>query len=414
MDFETLQRVKDSVNTFNDAEFVSIVNENTVLIKSLRNQSTWKIGFAINEDDILIFDTKEAECVAEGDESADQIAESQSKALKENLKKMFSFEESERAEAKAALKVLFESTIPESEFELLKQKEAEFTPKVEKALVAEGTFESVGNIATKFADKFSQWVQAENDLISSASFFGEDFQIKKDKFIDPIHVLDFAEFKRVEEAAGDKLVETVLKFKQSLDESYGEKIGAYIFENIKHDSKLSHILKTLVTAKKTMDPEGTKIASVNEEAKKLETLLAESFKEMYGENALTASDRPNSVIFNQIENPGRYRFLQYKTGIYEMADLNEMVNEFQSVKATYLNNMSREDLMFINELESRIMYMQRTNNINDQVVSDVLSSFGERFKRNQTGVVGDNGKLGFVSDSERFARNFQFGTQKVA
>lgn len=414
MDFETLQRVKDSVNTFNDAEFVSIVNENTVLIKSLRNQSAWKIGFAINEDDVLVFDTTNAECVQEGDESVDKIAESQSTALKENLKKMFSFEESERAEAKAALRVLFENTIPESEFEALKVKEAEFTPKVERALVAEGTFESVGKIAAKFADKYAKWVQAENDLIDSASMFGEDFQIKKEKFIDPVHILEFAEFKRSEEAAQDKTIESIQKFKQTLDESYGTKVGQYIFENIKHDSKLSHILKTLVTAKKTMGEDGEKIASVNEEAKKLEKLLGESFAEMYSENALAASDRPNSVIFNQIENPGRYRFLQYKTGIYEMADMNDIVNEFQLVKATYLNNMSREDLLFINEMESRIMYMQRTNNINDQVVSDVLSQFGERFKRNQSGIVGDNGKLGFVSDSERFSRNFQFGTQKVA
>lgn len=414
MDFETLQRVKESVNTFNDAEFVSLVNENTVLIKSLRNESVWKVGFVINENDFLVFDTTDAECVQEGDASVDQIVESQNKELNENLLKMFSFDESERAEAKASLKSLFENTIPEEEFEKLKSSESQFSSKLDKALVSEGTIPQVAKIAEKFSNKYSEWVTAESELIESASMFAEDFSIKKEKFVDPVHVLDAAEFKRLEESSNDSVIESILKFKQILDESYGSKVGAYIFENIKHDSKLSHILKTLVTAKKTLGEDGAKIDSVNEEAKKLEGILKDTFAEVYSENAFAASDRPNSTIFNQIENPGRYRFLAYKSGIFEMADLNAMIEEFQNVKATYLNNMSREDLMFISEMESRIMYMQRTNNISDQVVADVLTQFGQRFARTQSGPVGDNGKLGFVSDSERFSRNFNFGTQKVA
>jgi len=411
MDFETLTRVKESVDTFNDAEFVSLVNENTVLIKSLRNESVWKIGFAFNEEDILVFDTTAAECVQEGDENADTIVASQNKSLKENLIKMFSFDESEREEAKATVRSLFENTISDEEFATLKASEKEFSSALSKSLVAEGTIPEVAKIADKFGEKYGQWVTAESELIESASMFAEDFSIKKEKFVDPIHVLDVAEFKRIEESSNDKMIESIMKFKSSLDESYGAKIGTYIFENIRHDSTLPKILKTIVTAKKTMDADG-KIGSVNEEAKKLEGMLKETFSEVYSENAFAAAERPSPVIFNQIENPGRYRFLGYKTGIFEMADLNAMIEEFQSVKATYLNNMSREDLLFISEMESRIMYMQRTNNISDQVVADVLGQFGQRFARTQTGPVGDNGKLGFVSDSERASRNFNFGTKQ--
>ncbi len=54
-------------------------------------------------------------------------------------------------------------------------------------------------------------------------------------------------------------------------------------------------------------------------------------------------------------------------------------------------------------------------NKNSRVYSEeLLGQFGQRFARTQTGPVGDNGKLGFVSDSERFSRNFNFGTSKVA
>lgn len=415
MDFETLQRIKDSANTFNDAEFVSLINENTALIKSLRNNSVWAVKFDINEDNVLTFDATESECLQEGDSNAAAIYKQESSDFKKSLIGMFAESEEDREEAKMSLKNIFENSVPESEFFALKESEKQWSSDVDKSLVSEGVIPSVAKMAEKFSDKFAKRVETEKDLIEANSMFESTFEIKKEVFVDPIHILECIEYNNKEESKEMSKIEAILSFKQRLDESYGQKIGNYIFENIKHDSKLTTILKTLVTAKKTFGEEGEeKIGSVNEEAKNLAKILEESFEETYLENDFTASDKPNDVIYNKIQNPGRYRFLQYKTGIFSEGDLDEMINEFQSVKATYLNGMTRDDLMFINELESRIMYMQRTHNINDQVVSDVLSQFGQRFVRDQQGIVGDNGKLGFVSDSERFSRNFQFGTQKVA
>ena len=53
-----IEKIKQSIDTFNDAEFYSFgESENQVIIKSLKDQSLWAINY-VEAEGVLVFDTE--------------------------------------------------------------------------------------------------------------------------------------------------------------------------------------------------------------------------------------------------------------------------------------------------------------------------------------------------------------------
>ena len=82
--FELVDKIKTSIDIFNDAEYYSIAEDNSVVAKNLKDNSLWK--FKYNEDKGNIsYDTKSAEMVREPDVTKEEIFESNTDNLKDDI-----------------------------------------------------------------------------------------------------------------------------------------------------------------------------------------------------------------------------------------------------------------------------------------------------------------------------------------
>ena len=54
MNYNLLKNLKTSIDTFDDAFFVSLLNESSAIVQNINNKSLWSLPFSINENDVFV------------------------------------------------------------------------------------------------------------------------------------------------------------------------------------------------------------------------------------------------------------------------------------------------------------------------------------------------------------------------
>ena len=390
-----IEKIKTSIDTFNDAEFFSFGEEkNEVIIKSLNDGSLWKINYMEQEEEI-IFDTEKAEKIKDGEPSDKEIYKENVSSLMSSLKSVFS-EDFEAAieQVREHLKVI-PKEIPVFE-------EAE----TEEEYAFEGEhFASLG-------EKMKSYYEAKKDFASLGYMF-EGEEIKRDKLFNPLTLIDALKAKTQASDSFIENVQLIVSFKEKLEGIFENKeMANYVATKIDLKNPKISIPKTLVVAKKQFEES----FNVVDKQKEILTAFNETFEgsniQTFMEGGGTISGgQPVPFVYNQTPAMPKFRYLKFRTGAFNEEDLNVLQKELQSVMGRY-SELSSDELKIVNEMSTRVTYMQMTGQINDQLVVSMIEGFNKTFKKSDD---YDNAhlQLGFKGASERDARNFNRGTSNV-
>ena len=365
---EKVNQIRNSIETFNDAEFVSVVSENTALVRNINNNSEWTINYSESKEGILSFDGESAEMVEGPDASKEELYEETVKDLHETFVNVFSKDNAK------AVDILREKILTLPFVEDVEEEEVVS----EDSLVTEGKLDAVGTLAEKFAGKVKAFDEVSNTFEASGNMFDESGKMKAESMIDPQVILEAYEQKVEKRRMVEEAVDKTLSFEEAVKDHYSdEEVVKTILENITSESAKPNvaITKALVTAKAN----GAEFV-VAEERKFLAEAFSESFPEV--EASVISEDstrRGVDFVYNQISNNPKFKFLKYNTGIYTRDDVDTIAKELETVISHTYHDLNEEEMMFVNELYTKVMYMARTNQIDDEVVTEAIKTFNKKF-----------------------------------
>lgn len=392
-----IEKIKQSIDTFNDAEFYSFgESENQVIIKSLKDQSLWAINY-VEAEGVLVFDTEKAEKIQEGEKSEKEEYQEQISGVFENLKRVFS-EDSEAAIENLKLQL---KTVPRDipVFEEEEEQQEEF--------VFEGDF------FTSLKDNVKKFYEAKKDFASLGNLF-EGSEIKRGQIFDPIVLLEALQSRHQASETFLENVQLIVSFKERLTAVLeNEDLADFVtFKMDLRNPKVS-VPKALVLAKKQFAESEFDLVSTQKEILSIyEEVFAGSNIQAFMEGGGSISmERPAPFVYNQVPAIPHFRYLKFRTGAFNEEDLNTLQKELQYAMGRY-SELSPEELKAINEMSTRVTYMQLTGQIDDSLVVSIIESFNKTFKKVDD-YKNPELQLGFKAASERDARNFNRGTSNV-
>ncbi len=258
MNFELIEKVKSSIDKFNDAEFYSIAEE-SVIIKNIKNQSLWKVPIMINENDTLVYQADKAEQVKDGILTEEESFKENSKKLNDIIRGIFC---ENKSEAISDLKTAI-NELPSINLSIFESKKEE-----KYSLPSEGKLEAVKNIYESFAQKIDAY---QNQLINFkelGNFFNEENTPKSESIIDPVAIIEAYENKLKSQDIINKSLEKVLNFYEAIKENFSDNVSTFIVENMnlgKADKIKIEAAKIITLAKRQYSED----VSISEDAKRL-------------------------------------------------------------------------------------------------------------------------------------------------
>ena len=408
MDLE--QKVKESINTFNDARFLMLLSESEALVQNIHNLSTYSLPFKI-KNSVLLFEGAMAEKKGDPDEE-EEMEEEEEEELEEDF-----LEEDEydnyytpdliKYEITECFKNFFESDEDLKEFAIARAKtlieeELHYVEKDDEEDMEDDEDEPMDEdedetSSYKKDSKMEEFFESLHEFSLEGNLFDEDGEIKNETMVDPIVLAESLKEKqqyfktffenaeelnrvvsRISNIIGDEdILEEAYKNVNFLESNFANKILA----NLAKLKAKGLYFENLVTVTK----------QINQTVQDIEDIISES--------SLTAV-MPSQSIYNQIPDKPAFKFLKYKTGIYGYDDTKCLEQELQTVlRDTY--NMTEEEMNFVNDCLTKISYMNRTNQIDDGTVATVISSFNQKFGRNPE--TYNNTMLGWKSQSAQMA-----------
>jgi hypothetical protein len=391
-----IEKIKTSIDTFNDAEFFTFgEQENQIIVKSLNDGSLWALNYIEAEGEI-VFDTEKAEKIKDGEPSEKQLYKEEMSELFSSLKGVFS-EDADSAIEK--LKIQLRS-VPKQ------------VPTFEEAQ-EEKEYEFEGEFFTDLAKNVKSYYEAKKDFEALGSLF-EGSEIKRGQIFDPLMLL---EANYAKQKASDSFLENVqliVFFKEKLETLFEDKdIAEFVtFKMDLRNPKVS-IPKALVLAKKQYAETEFNVASLQKEIAAIyeETFAGSNIESFMEGGGSMSMDTPAPFIYNQVPSMPQFRYLKFRTGAFNEEALNALQKELQYAMSRY-SELSQDELKLINEMSTRVQYMQLTGQIDDQLVVSIIESFNRAFKKAED-YKNSELQLGFKAASERDARNFNRGTSNV-
>lgn len=390
-----IEKIKNSIDTFNDAEFFTFGEEkNQVIIKNTNDNSLWAINY-IEAEETIIFDTEKAEKIQEGEPSAKEQYQESVNGLMTSLKGIFE-DDSEKAleSIKGYIKTL-PHAVPTFESE-----EQEPEEKFE------------GTHLTALAENVNAFYQAKKDF-GQLGYLFESSEIKKGKIFDPLLLVNVLDSKNKSRESFIENVQLIVSFKEKLATIFeNEDIASFISAKMDLKNPKVSIPKALVLVKKKFE-EDFNIVDLQKEVfaaynEVFEGSNIQSFMEGGGSNSMEV---PAPFIYNQVPAMPAFRFLKFRTGAFNEDSLNTLQKELQSVMGRY-SELNSDELKMINEMTTKVNYMQMTGQIDDQLVVSIIEEFNKAFKKKDD-YKNASLQLGFKSAGEMAARNFNKGTSNV-
>lgn len=371
MNIQLVNKLKSSVNFFDDAEFVSIVSENEVLVRNTNNGSEWIIPFEITESEKILYKGAEAQCITEAQD--DFSEETKHNKNKKDIVEAIStiFEDKD-----AGIKKLSEliRTLPM------------ISPKTEEVTTESEQPEKELVFFKEFEDKIEEMNLVAEEFMQVGKMFDEDGDVKIDDFYEASAYKEAYEAKLENSKTFFENLEIYKEFYDEVKASFDEEIAQIIIESVdltKPKDKYGMLIsKNLVKFKQDTLTE----FDLLEESKKAISIFEDTLSKIDNTSLITentATDIREQYYSN--------RFTRFNIGIFKREDLVK-INEELTAAMTSFDIESPEDMHYINDLKMKIEYMERANQIDDEMVVNILNEFNTKFGHDKSAQYRDESR----------------------
>ena len=383
MDYKKILKLAKSVNYFEDAEFQSIVNENSILIKNSKTNDIWSIDYRINEDEVLLFDTNNAILVEQAFEKEVSIKD----ISKEIVKKVFvekdkNFYEEVKEKIKNSCSMK-KKKMNKKAIEVADKKSGkEYSELFEKAPTQ--AKEIIENLYSKSINKIQAISEMTKEFIENSAFLFEENEIKRGIFVDPILIMEAYKNKIAKREKFFESIDNFIEFEKSVKEifEYNEiplDNLKLVFENIEIGKDIgSTITKNLLKLKK----ENNLKFNLSEISKKIKTAYSDSFLieslQEYSEMGLS------NIIHHAVKDSAyslggeRYRFLKTNALGMHMEDVLDILKDIDNVLG-YFMGMNEEDFRELMYLRHIVETCYKTGNLDSELIMNAVNQFNSKF-----------------------------------
>jgi hypothetical protein len=370
MNIQLVNKLKDSVNFFDDAEFVSLVSENQILVRNTSNGSEWLLSFAINEAGVVEYDGENAECITE---AADDFSEETKykknvKSLMESITMIFEDKEKGIEQLSGLIKTLPMTAKPE--------------------VVTEEVAKTELKVFADYQAQVEEFNTIVEEFMANGKMFDEEGDVRYEKFFEA------EAFKKAYEekiSKSEAFFENLVVYKEFCDEvknSFDDEVAKIIIESIDFTTPKSKykmlVSKNLVKFKQETQSE----INVLDESTKAIELFENTLGQIESKSLITeneATDMTQSYYAN--------RFTRFNVGLFKRQDLVK-INEELTAAMTSFDIENPEDLAYINDLKMKIEYMERANQIDDELVCSILEDFNKKYAHDKAAWYRDDSRTG--------------------
>lgn len=377
MNIENLNKIREAISFFEDISFETLVNENTLLVKSKTDGSVWSVGYSLEGEFKLLGEA--AVLVSEGEKP--EVA----KTVKDIAKELFA-KKSTIEEVKNSLLSVDFKPVAVVENNLMESFETE-----ENLSQFETLTEDEQSAVEAFVEKYKSYIEKEkaavNSFIRDVAFVFENGQVRTKTFLSPKKILDIYSEKA--------------KLRSSIEEgakvfkTFSEKIENFLEEK-EIDPKHSNTILEAFELGKDMTVQWTKNIlklkkehkvdlNISETTKVLKAIQKEVFegfepseisKSIAAFNEGVISDYGGGTAFDpKVE---RFSFLTFGASNFSKETVRALLEDFNAVMARF-NSLSMEELQKVSMMKDVVEYMFRTGNIDDEIVTGIITDFNKSF-----------------------------------
>lgn len=392
MDFKIIEKVKSSIDKFDDAEFYS-VSEQSVIVKNTKNQSLWRVPFSFNESGTLVFSAKEAEQVKEGVLTETEKFQKNTKDLKTIIRGIFCENKEEAIkDLKAAI-----AELPMVDNSVFEQKESQ-----EYKLPSSGIVEAVKTIYDLFGRKVTAYQESLKQFKDLGTLFEQDNTPKKENILDPEAILEAYSQKLEAQKSISESLELISNFYEGVKENFDEEVSNFIIEGF----DLSNADKIKIEAAKAVTMAKRQFGdaiNITEDAKKLISL----YEQTIGENNIYLTEAPAKSLAAEMPQKDGFQFLKFRQGIFTESDVEQLEKEFDKVISRAHFDLSEDEFKLVNDLRTKITYMNRTKQFDDEVIAECIKMFNGYFAKPARDFVDGEKALGWRGAADQRMRGQQ-------
>ena len=396
MNFKKIEKIKNSIEFFEDAEFYSMAAKDAVIVKNIENEVLWEVPFTTVEG-VTVFDGKKAKIVGEEmeDDSDEELIEEDVDAVYGVNGKLTD--------------ITKEILMEEIDMDILRDKilsyqfktmEKNSNYRFEEAIKTEEKTES--KVIKLFAESLEKYEKEKEVFMSNGYMFNENEEIKKEFLVDPIYLTTIYEekikntqkFFTFIENEYSKAMQVVEKVNEAFEDT--EIPANELFEGIdfanKDDIK-TKVLKNLLVIKKK---HGLNF-SINEMNKKADSLLEELYPMLEAFDTRTEGKfSMGTAGFSQLASedprfPDRsLKFLKINFNAFNKEDILKLMEELNyaiSKLSSAGDDPENYKMLFV--MRNALDYMSRKDMIDDGVVVNIIKSFNDRYGKDQSAEFND-------------------------
>lgn len=369
MKYEQLSKISQSLEIFNDAKFLSLLDENTAIVQNIKTGSIHSLPFSFNENGTLEFHGEKSELLEVAETAVEESLETPSinSIAYAILKSKLNGNEEAYNEGVDFLK---KNTFVSRE-KIESVTEDVIIEGADRVTLNEDQKAWVDTFSNDWEDKLSQVVESFNGFLSYGNLFEND-EVRQETITELPVVIDLYRNKIEQSEALFKYSDKVIEWFESVKEAIGENYSSKIFSKINplSSSWKSDLTKALVTFKKEVNEAKISIPEVTKVANKKHAELFES--DMQVTMGLGSDRLPGSST-----GENKLNFLKL-SGVFSQTDLGKLIEDFEYVLGSW-PHMNEDDLKAVSEAKNKIDYMYRTCMIDDEAVANIINSFNSKY-----------------------------------
>lgn len=391
MNFKKFKEIREAVSTFDDAEFDSLLNESTVLVKNHKG-NIYSIPFQYNENGNIIFSSENAKMLEKSEENEKEptlkaIITGKVRTIKESLKSFFESDETEIDASIIAENLDYIKLARRDSLEKYKNNESISNQSMvleseEFSRLSDSEKEVIRKFKNSFKQKNSEYNMIKNEFFENGKLFQSSGKIKRTQFLNPLKVAELYSEKKEIRQDLESQYDIINTFYETIEKQLklnsNEREILFTGINLFNESDFkTELAKNLVILKRKVNS-GIDISDL---ARKVNNLYNETFKDSkdLDYSRLTSYEEMISTLTTDSNSESNtFKFLKFKIGVYSAQDLATLRSEFdQVIKNCY--GMSREALMNIQDMRDKVDFMLKTGRIDDEQVGEIINIFNTSY-----------------------------------
>jgi len=360
--YDKIKLVKDKVEKFNDVEFYSLAENNSLVIKNKKTSALYEIKYNESNGEFS-FDTNDAILLSPKSKTEKETFSENANKLFTTIKKVFTEED-----FNAAVKELKETikTLPNASYN------------EEPIMYHKSTKQFRKKIGNSLQSKCDEMEKIKAEYKKIYNLFDENNDIIKSIFeIDKIEKV-YTESEKVYETFKNS-ISLFTKLQENLSKKYNEDITNEIINSVSKQELKIAVPKAVVKIKASLNED----FNILDNTKQITSIIKTIFEEQ--EPSVSSSSVFNLAKSNQ-DMP---KFLKFHMDLYSLEDLRQLVSEL-TLALSSIGSITPEDMHFISERKMQAEYMLRTGMINDRLVKEIIDSFNDRFQHDASDMMNDN------------------------